>query len=362
MILFDPTLDMAFQDYGIMLPIMKSRAERVFRAVQERRGTLTGPLSAADIPGAAERLREGAGDLVVTREDLERVHDAGFVRDLLGEGPEGQKGLEKALLNAYELIDDEGKPNRYEPDRAIKPLTALFDTVLNQVRGTYTACRIALSGGEGFCYYLGGGMHHARYDSGAGFCVINDLVIAARKIQAEGRAKLIWIVDVDAHKGDGSAELVRFARDRGELGGKSGGENILTLSIHMAQGWPLDAETLEKAGPGRAPLIPSDVEIPVNHGEEPQYIEKLTAGLRRLEDLSPEGKPDLIIVVDGADPYENDGLPSSSTLTLTLEQCLARDRTIFDYVTRRNIPSAWVMAGGYGDRAWEPPAEFLSSL
>ena len=203
-------------------------------------------------------------------------------------------------------------------------------------------------------------MHHARYDHGAGFCLVNDSMIAARKLQDEGRARLIWVVDVDAHKGCGSAELAAFSRARGELG--TAGAEILTLSVHMAAGWPLDQETLKTALPGRAPGIPSDVEIPLAAGNEGAYLPELEQGLYRLEALSGGQKPDLAIVVDGADPYEHDGLPSSALLKLTLDQCVARDRWIYSFLRARSVPSAWIMAGGYGERAWEPPAFFLGSL
>ncbi|MDR0568952.1 MAG: histone deacetylase, partial [Spirochaetaceae bacterium] len=72
--------------------------------------------------------------------------------------------------------------------------------------------------------------------------------------------------------------------------------------------------------------------------------------------------PDLVIVVDGADPYEHDGLPSSGLLRLSLAQCIERDRLVFRYLRDRRIPAVWIMAGGYGERAWEPPAHFLASL
>jgi acetoin utilization deacetylase AcuC-like enzyme len=392
-ILHDPSLTMAFRDYGIMLPIAPDRAGRVAESL--------GPspaLPVLDIPGALGFLGEtgkpligGAPGLrpVLDRQDLERVHQRDFIAVLYG-GPPGSPvpsaGLERALLNTYELIDRQGRPHRYEPERAVKPLSALFDTILAQVGGTYLACRLALAGGG--CYYLGGGMHHARYDSGSGFCLVNDVVIAARKIQAENRARFIWVVDVDAHKGDGTAELVRFARERGELGGigglggvpaggvcedPGGFPAILTLSAHMASGWPLDAESLGGARPGRAPLLPSDIDIGVEAGEEEAYVPRLNGGLLKLEELSRalyghpgaapgSGKPDLAIVVDGADPYEHDGLPSSGLLRLTLDHCLKRDLLIYTFLKERGIPSAWIMAGGYGDRAWEPPARFLGSL
>jgi acetoin utilization deacetylase AcuC-like enzyme len=419
MILYDPGLVMGFKEYGIMLPISPSRAEKIVDFLF-REGRAKGPLvePVLDIPGALrflekDGLREeklpGEGASIIHREDLERVHQAEFVADLYGDGPAGVKGLEKTLLRTWELIDSQGRPNRYEPDKAVRPLEELFQKALNQVGGTYLAARLALTGGvmlrgsrtgtpesgsqrdgnsapaPGFCFYLGGGMHHARYDGGSGFCLLNDIMIAARRLQAENRARLIWIVDVDVHKGDGTAELIRFARERGELGaarrdGQTGeaGREIFNLSIHMARGWPLDEESLNAArnassgGKDRAPLIPGDVEIPIESGAEDTYIPELGWGLRRLEELSraaadsgafPGGAtPDLVIVVDGADPYEHDGLPSSGLMKLTLDQCLARDRLIFDYLRERGLPSAWIMAGGYGERAWEPTANFLKNL
>lgn len=355
--LHDPACRFSHRDYGIMLPISASRADRV-----------AGSLAAVplDMAAAAGKLRL-AGP-VLNREDMERVHSKDFIAALYGEGPGGKRSLLEALLNAWELIDGQGRPHRYEPEQATRPLEELFDKVLAQAGGTYLACRLALeSEGPGFCYYLGGGLHHARYEGGTGFCLINDIMIAARKIQTEGRAPLVWIMDVDAHKGCGTAELIHLARVRGELRALDGGKNaaipqIVSLSIHMARGWPLDAETLAKARPGHAPLIPSDAEIPIESGRENRYIPELEEGLRKLERLSQTLLPDLAIVVDGADPYEYDGLPSSALIKLTLDQCVRRDRLIYDYLKKRNIPQAWIMAGGYGERAWEPVSAFLSSL
>ena len=362
MILYDPALTVDFRDYGIMLPIAPDRAGRVVEFLRGQAGGafsgFPGPI--LDIPGALglPGMEGFDGGAVPDRRDLERVFQGEFVAGLYGEG------LSAALLNAYELIDPQGRPRRYEPDRALKPLAGLFEAILNQVGGTCLACRLALAGAAGtpgFCYYLGGGMHHGRYDQVAGFCLVNDIMIAARKLQAGGSCRLIWVVDVDAHKGCGTAELVSFSRARGELGPNAGAE-IRTLSIHMAAGWPLDAETLRGAAPGRAPRIPSDVEIPLEAGDEGSYVPELEAGLYKLEKISGGQKPDLAIVVDGADPYEHDGLPSSAPLGLTLDQCVSRDWLIYTFLRDRAIPSAWIMAGGYGERAWEPAASFLSLL
>jgi acetoin utilization deacetylase AcuC-like enzyme len=410
MILHDRSLNTVFRDYGIMLPIAPDRPSRILEHLSRTAPAGAGgdvlsafPGPVLDMAGARTALGLPPGP-AVNRGDLERVHQGEFVAGLYGDGPEAG-GLVEALLNAYELIDAKGRPRRYEPERAVKPLSALFGNILAQVEGTYLACRLALAdqpagpvrSGSGFCYYLGGGMHHARYDGGAGFCLVNDIVIAARKLQAEGRARLIWIIDVDAHKGDGTAELIRLAREQDEPGAaglQNGTAGILNLSVHMARGWPLDPETLERSPPYRAPRIPADVEIPVGTGEEARYIPALRQGFGRLESLSAvwaantggcgaamDGaamngaaagigcggggrfpRPDLAIVVDGADPYEHDGLPSSGLLKLTLEQCLERDRLIGNFLQKRDVPSAWIMAGGYGERAWEPAAEFLAAL
>jgi acetoin utilization deacetylase AcuC-like enzyme len=357
MIIFDDSIVSVFSDYGIMLPIAASRAQKIIGRlppdVASASGRFPGPV--IDIKTAIAVL--GKPDDLIKRADIERVHSAEYVNALFSDA------LVRELLNAYELIGADGKPNRYEPDRAVKPLSALFDKILTQCAGSYLACALAFKKEPHFCYFLAGGNHHARYDKGAGFCLINEVIIAARKLQAEDGAGFVWIIDVDAHKGCGSAELVLFMRNGTNPYRFEEGRGILTLSIHMARGWPLDAETLRNAPADRAPRIPSDVEIPVEQGGEPLYISLLEEGLRKLEALTPPGvKPDAAIVVDGADPYEHDDLPSSALLRLSIEQCVERDMLIYNFLRERNIPSAWILAGGYGERAWEPPHNFLQTL
>jgi hypothetical protein len=128
----------------------------------------------------------------------------------------------------------------------------------------------------------------------------------------------------------------------------------------MAHGWPLDEESLAQAREGRAPLLPSDIDIGIDSGEEETYCPRLAEGLEALEAL--DSRPDLALVVDGADPYEHDGLPSSALLKLSLDQCVERDMLAYRFFADRGIPSAWISSGGYGERAWEPPAAFLRNI
>jgi acetoin utilization deacetylase AcuC-like enzyme len=94
----------------------------------------------------------------------------------------------------------------------------------------------------------------------------------------------------------------------------------------------------------------------MDSGEESHYLTRLEQGLMQLQRL---GKPDLAIVVAGADPYEKDELPSTAKLKLTLDQMVARDRQIYLFLQKLRIPSAYLMAGGYGDEVWEVYARFL---
>jgi acetoin utilization deacetylase AcuC-like enzyme len=356
MILFDPAVNANWMDYGILIPFPQDRPQKIvdFLGADARR--FPGPVLSLE---QALKLLDERAPFVIERSDVELIHHKAYADVLFQE----DEALTRALLNIYELIDENGMPNRYDAARAVKPMRDLFETAtLGRLAGSYIAARLALEGGAGFCYYLSGGNHHARYDCGAGFCVLNDMIFMARKIQHEGRAKLIWIIDVDAHKGCGSAELVDFIRRGVNPHPFEEGCNIITLSAHMARGWPLDAKTLAASIQSRAPNISSDIEIPIEAGEEALYNQKLEAGLRRLEALSGGKFCDLAIVVDGADPYEKDELESSALLNLTLGQLVERGNLIYNFLHERRIKSAWLLAGGYGGRAWEPTAYFLKSL
>lgn len=326
MILYDPSLTVSMVPYGIMIPVRDSRATRTIEALYDH----------PDLGPLADRWHHKKVGETLSRADLLRVHAPDYVERLYGDG------LEAALLETYELIDAEGRYHRYAPDQAAKPLTDMFQRILIKAAGTLQCARAALDGG--FCFYFAGGMHHGHHDHGSGFCLINDVVIAARKLLAEG-AKRIWVIDVDVHKGDGTAALT------------VGDDTITTLSIHMAGGWPLDGPAVLAHGQPNPVFIPSDIDIGMAEGQEDRYLPRLKAGLAQLERYR---RPDLAIVVSGADPYAGDELPSTAGVKLSLSQMLSRDQLIYNFLRSRDIPAAYLMAGGYGEQVWQVYAQFLT--
>ncbi len=329
MILYNPNCTMPLIDFGILIPSRYDKQERVYE------GLKNGPLK--EFPEHLwHRTPSCRG---IEKEDLLRVHTKEYVNRLYSP----LVGQEAIL--AFELIDSSGNYNRYDPTKARRPLSDLFIRALANTQGTYETCTTALE--TGFAYHLGGGSHHAMPDHGAGFCMINDLIVALRKVQAENRIQTAWIIDVDAHKGDGTAVLTK------------GDSSIRTLSIHMAQGWPLDTPEYGPDGSYNLSYTPSDIDIGIFPGEEDQYVSRLAEGLKGIEQF---GYPDLALVVDGSDPFEGDELPSADLLKLSENDLFRRDLLIYHFLEERSIPSAWVMAGGYGKNSWKIYVNFLGAV
>jgi acetoin utilization deacetylase AcuC-like enzyme len=331
MILHDEKNNLGLADFGILIPVTDTRASKTFDALR----------SHPRIKDTIARWHRRPAGEILTEADLIRVHSPAYVARLFS----GSEALEKELIRTYELVDDNGRFNRYDPTSATRPLAKLFDRILLRAAGTVQCGRIALA--TGFCFYFGGGMHHALADRGSGFCPVNDIVIAIRKLQAEGKITSAWVIDTDVHKGDGTAALT--AND----------DSIRTLSIHMAHGWPLDGSPTDENGRLRPSFVPSDIDIPVASGEENRYIARLVEGLNRLQRFPT---PDLAVVVYGADPYEKDALASTRELNLSLEQMKARDLAVYRFLQERDIPMAYLMAGGYGPDAWEVYVQFLEMV
>ena len=326
MILFDENRNESLLDFGIRIPVLASRAVKAFEYLESHE--LLGPkIDQWHIPKIEEQI---------TKEDLLRVHSKEYVDKLYSAELEGE------IIRTFELIDEQGHYYRYTPDTATLPLTGLFDRTLATVASTVQSCRIALD--KNFCFAFRGGMHHAQHSYGAGFCPISDIVIAIRKLQAENRIRTAWVIDTDAHKGDGTAALTR------------GDDSIATLSIHMAHGWPLDGEKYDRAGNLNPSFIDSDIDIPMARGEDHLYVSRLQEGLNKLDKFS---RPDLTVVVSGVDPFEKDELPSTADLKLSLEQMMQRDLLVYEFLKERRLPKAYLMAGGYGESSWQVYTQFL---
>jgi acetoin utilization deacetylase AcuC-like enzyme len=327
MVLFNKDVHIDFPRHGIEIPSLPTRGIKTVEAL------LAHPVLG---PRSAEWLRDGI-PRNITREDLLRAHSPEYIEGLYGDRQE------ELLLAAYELIDEEGHYHRYDPTRAQAPLTDLLDDVSRIIAGTYRTIELAQKGG--FAYFMGGGMHHAHPDFGHGFCVLNDIAVALLKARAQGLFRTAWIIDVDAHRGDGTAEIMADVPE------------ISAVSIHMAHGWPLDEPEFDEKGNLNRARIPGTVDIGIESGEEADYTPRLMAALDALEEK--KGLPDLFFIVGGVDPFEGDELPSAGPINLTREQMFERDRALYGYCHKKGRPSAWVAAGGYGKLSWEIHTRFL---
>jgi acetoin utilization deacetylase AcuC-like enzyme len=181
--------------------------------------------------------------------------------------------------------------------------------------GTTLAARLALS--SRIAYNAGGGFHHAFPNHGEGFCAINDIAAAIRKLQQEKLVERAMVVDCDVHQGNGTAVI--FAND----------PSVFTLSIHQLNNYPAEK-----------PPSNVDINLEDNTGDR-EYLELLRLPLERA---LASFRPQLVIYVAGADPYEQDKLGG---LSLTLPGLKARDRMVFDLCLRHRAPVAVTLAGGY---------------
>jgi acetoin utilization deacetylase AcuC-like enzyme len=183
------------------------------------------------------------------------------------------------------------------------------------VGATIAACRAAIS--EGVAVNLGGGTHLAFHDHGQGFCWLNDSVIAARAIQAEGLAENILIVDCDVYQGDGTAAITRDD------------PSIFKFSIHGNNNFPMHKET-------------SDLDIELEDGTDDRtYLDALDNGLTAC---SRRFEADLVVYLAGADPYRKD---RHGRLSLTKAGLAQRDRIVLERLRENRLPVAITMAGGY---------------
>ena len=180
--------------------------------------------------------------------------------------------------------------------------------------GTLLAARLALD--AGFAANMAGGSHHADPEGGAGYCVLNDVAIAARALLDEGRVARVLVVDCDVHQGDGTARI--FAAD----------PRVLTLSLHAERNYP-----------ARKAASDADYPLPDRLGDR-AYLETLAHAL----DAAAPFRPDLVFYNAGVDPNADDRL---GRLALTDAGLRARDACVLGWARSRDLPVAGVLGGGY---------------
>jgi acetoin utilization deacetylase AcuC-like enzyme len=189
------------------------------------------------------------------------------------------------------------------------PVTpAIRDRVRHTNGGTWLAAQLARA--HGYAANSAAGSHHALHDTGAGYCVFNDLAVTANRLIAERHAARVLIVDLDVHQGDGTASLT------------AGREDIFTLSLHAERNFPV-----RKARSSRDIGLPDGV-------DDDGYMAALT---RHLPEVLADFAPDFVLYQAGVDPHRDDKLGRLALSDAGLE---ARER---------GLPVASALGGGYGD-------------
>jgi acetoin utilization deacetylase AcuC-like enzyme len=211
------------------------------------------------------------------------------------------------------------------------PVTpAITSRVRHTNGGTWLAAQLARS--HGYAANSAAGSHHALHDTGAGYCVFNDLAITANRLVAERHAARVLIVDLDVHQGDGTASLT------------AGREDIFTLSLHAEKNFPV-----RKARSSRDVALPDGL-------DDDGYMEALT---RHLPEVFSEFAPDFVLYQAGVDPHRDDKL---GRLGLSDAGLALRDRFVIGESRHRRLPVASALGGGYGDDPREVAARHAASM
>lgn len=196
----------------------------------------------------------------------------------------------------------------------------LFDRLVRRVRlssaGTLLAARLAME--HGVACNGAGGSHHAAHGAGSGYCVFNDVAVAAAALVSEGVVGQALVIDLDVHQGDGTAQI--FAKQ----------DAVFTLSVHAAKNFP-----------ARKKLSDLDAPLP-DATDDAGYLKALSETLERAEDVAP----DIIFYNAGVDVHRDDRL---GRLSLTDDGLAARDAYVMNWAKARHTPIVGVLGGGYGD-------------
>jgi acetoin utilization deacetylase AcuC-like enzyme len=270
-------------------PAFRAEMPAGHRFPMDKFSRLAAVLEAEGVAGPAGFVRPEPIDL----ESLLLVHDEAYVRGVI------------ELSLPAEVVRRIGMPNTGSVAARARAATG----------GTLLAARLALE--HGIACNTAGGSHHAQADTGAGFCVFNDVAVAARRLQAEGKVRQVLVVDLDVHQGDGTARIFE------------GDASVFTFSMHA-----------EKNFPARKAASDLDVELPDGTGDE-AYLGKLGA---LLPELLTRVAPDLVFFNAGVDPHADDKL---GRLGLSDEGLARREAFVLGSCLERGIPVTGVIGGGY---------------
>ena len=191
----------------------------------------------------------------------------------------------------------------------------LIERTRTAVGGTIQTANLAIETGKAL--NLTGGYHHAFADFGSGFCLFNDLYLAAKAMQSHEGIDNVLIIDLDVHQGDGTAKLAEADDD------------IFTLSLHG-----------EKNFPHRKQASNIDIGLP-KAAEDDEYLSTLEQAITLV---FRQFQPDAIIYDAGVDVHINDDL---GLLNISTPGVYQRDKMIFDLAEREGLPIAAVIGGGY---------------
>ncbi|HEY9116608.1 MAG TPA: histone deacetylase [Roseivirga sp.] len=188
-------------------------------------------------------------------------------------------------------------------------------TIMN---GTVQAAIFALE--HGVAMNIAGGTHHAYTAHGEGFCLLNDIAIAAHHLLDHQLARQVMVVDLDVHQGNGTAEIFKNE------------SRVFTFSMHGASNYPMHKEQ-------------SDLDVPLADGTDDEtYLNLLDVHLKQtLETV----QPDFIFFQSGVDVLATDKL---GRLGMSIEGCKERDRKVFDVCKLNGIPVVASMGGGYSEK------------
>ena len=228
-----------------------------------------------------------------TVQDLASVHDVSYLNSLVG------NKVDQKVWRRVGLPWSQG----------------LVDRTLTAPNGTLLAARLALQ--KGLACHLAGGTHHAHYDFGSGFCMINDLAYTATTLLRSGEAKRVLIFDLDVHQGDGTAAIMQKQ------------PNGFTCSIHCEKNFPFRKQA-------------SDLDIGLEKAlEDKDYLQVVSSTLNELLETF---QPDLVLYDAGVDIWQGDDL---GHLNISSQGMHDRDELVISTCLKRHVPVATVIGGGY---------------